>query len=249
MVIVFFASSGIAQAGAGEQTGSGGGGLPNAPEPQLAGSRFFGLSVHPSVKNASPERTPVLLESLEGTSTRLSLVTPVSSASPTGSTFQAQLEEPLAEGRRVLLPKGTLFEGHLESRRARRLMRPGSLFMTFDRLILPNGDVQNVNLHLVSTNRAATKVDSEGCLHPALSKKRVALQVGGTALTAKLADDIAESAGGTAVGAGNARLIGTGAAATFFVLQKGKEVKLKPGDKLEVEFDRSATDLRDLRVR
>ena len=64
--------------------------------------------------------------------------------------------------------------------------------MAFDRLVLPNGSVQRVNLHLVSVNSAAIKADSEGMLHPALSKKRLAIEVGGTALTAKFADDLAE---------------------------------------------------------
>lgn len=91
-------------------------------------------------------------------------------------------------------------------------------------------------MHLVSASSTAVKSDSEGGLHPAFSKKRLAVQAGGTALTAKFADDLAELAGGTAVGAGTARAIGAGAAATFFLLQKGREVKLQPGDVLEVEF-------------
>jgi len=164
-------------------------------------------------------------------------VTPVSSKSPNGSSFQARMEQSLSNDRHVLLPQGTLFEGHIESKRARRLMQPGSVYLAFDRLVLPNGDARDVNMHLVSAESSAIKADAEGMLHPTLSKKRLALQIGGTALTAKLADDLAELAGGTAVGAGSARLIGAGAAGTFFVLQKGREVKLQPGDMLEAEFD------------
>ena len=91
-------------------------------------------------------------------------------------------------------------------------------------------------MHLVTAGSTAVKSDSEGRLHPALSKKRLAIQAGGTTLTAKLADDLAEVAGRTAVGAGTARAIGAVAAATFLLLQKGREVKLKPGDALDVEF-------------
>lgn len=124
-------------------------------------------------------------------------------------------------------------------------MKSGSMFMTFDRLILPNGSVQEVSLHLVSADCPAVKSDAEGMLHPALSKKRLAIQVGGTAFTAKLADDLAELAGGPAVGAGTARVIGAGAAATFLVLQKGREVKLRSGDVLEVEFGHPSHSLQD----
>ncbi len=247
--IVLVAVACAAQESAGAQPGPGSD-LPNAPQPQLA-SLVPGLSgelVHPSVSGGLPSRTVVPLEPLEGTRVRLSLTTPISSKLPNGSSFQARLEQPLATSGHILLPEGTLFEGHIESKRARRMMRPGSLFMTFDRLVLPNGDVQTVNLHLVSANSAAIKVDSEGMLHPALSKKRLAIQLGGTVLTAKVADDLAEFAGGTAVGAGTARLIGAGAAATFFVLQKGREVKLQPGDTLDVEFDRSVTESRGMKM-
>jgi hypothetical protein len=213
--------------------------LPNAPKPRLV-SFGLGFSRELPYSNAgdlTAERTLPSLKRLEGSRIKLRLITPVSSKSSNGSSFQARIEEPLVADERVLLPQGTLFEGHVECKRARRLMRPGSVYLAFDRLILPNGEVQSVNLHLVSADSTAIKADAEGMLHPRLSKKRLALQLGGTALTAKVADDLAEFAGGTAVGAGSARLIGAGAAATFFVLQKGREVKLRPGDTVEAEFD------------
>jgi hypothetical protein len=213
--------------------------LPNAPQPQPV-SFEVGFSrelLYHNVGNVLPDRPPASLKRLEGTRVKLRLITPVSSKSPNGSSFQASIEEPVAAEGRVLLPQGTLFEGHVESKRARRMMRPGSVYLAFDRLVFPNGDVRSVNLHLVSADSTAIKADAEGMLHPTLSKKRLAIQVGGAALTAKLADDLAELAGGTAVGAGTARLIGAGAAATFLVLQKGREVKLRPGDMFEAEFD------------
>jgi len=227
--------------------------FPDAPQAQLA-SAFSGFSrsdILASVKDVHPDPLPPPSASLEGIRVRLRLVTPVSSRLPSGSSFQARLEKPVAVSGspRDQLPKGTLFEGHLETQRARRVMRPGSMFMTFDRMILPNGEIHGVNLHLLSSDSAAVKADSEGLLHSALSKKRQAIQVGGTALTAKLADDLAEFAGGTAVGAGTARLIGAGAATAFFILQKGREVRLQPGDKLDVEFGRSVTESPALKMR
>ena len=213
--------------------------LPDAPEPHAVnlGADFSRESPYANVRDALHNRPPAIVKLLEGSRVKLRLISPVSSKSPNGSSFQARIDEPLVSNGRVLLPKGTLFEGHLESKRASRLMRPGSLYLAFDRLIFPNGDIQRANMHLVSTGSTAIKPDGEGMLHPKLSKKRLFLQVGGAALTAKLADDLAELAGGTAIGAGSARLIGAGAAATFFVFQKGREVKLRPGDTLEAEFD------------
>jgi hypothetical protein len=220
--------------------------LPNAPQAQTA-SPSSGSSwnnVLAGIKDAQPALMPRPAQLPEGTRIKLNLVTPVSSKLPSGSSFQARLEEPLATKgtQQDLLPKGTLFEGHVECRRAGRMMRPGSMFMAFDRVILPGGEVYEVNVNLVSAESRAVKTDSEGKLHPALSKKRLAIQFGGTALTAKLADDLAELAGGEAVSAGKARMLGASAAATFFILQKGREVKLQRGDRLELEFGRSVAD-------
>jgi hypothetical protein len=211
--------------------------LPNAPQSQILKAEL--ISLHTLTKPTSTLATFVSAPSLEGTHAQLTLAGEVSSRLASGSSFLAKLDEPVSADGRVLLPAGTTIEGHIESKPARRLMRPGSLFMTFDRVILPSGEVQPANLHLISSESVAVKADSEGMLHPTINKKRLAIQLGGTALTAKFADDLAEVAGGTAVGAGTARFVGLGAAATFFALQKGREVKLHPGEKLEVEFGRA----------
>lgn len=222
--------------------------LPDAPRPQLASllPKFSGISFSPDVSSTSPTINPVALGSLEGTRLRLRLMTPVSSKSASGSLFQARIEQPIVSLGRVVLPQNTLFEGHVATRPAGRVLKPGSVFMTFDRLILPNGSSQEISMHMVSADSPAVKFDSEGMLHPALSKKRLAIQAGGTALTAKFADDLAELAGGTAVGAGTARVIGAGAAATFLLLQKGREVKLQSGATLEVEFGHPGRSLNNL---
>jgi hypothetical protein len=213
--------------------------LPDAPQSQILNAELIRLRA----KDAAGLSTllPDTLPSLEGTHARLTLKAEVSSKLPSGSSFLARLDDPVSNNGQVLLPAGSIIEGHVESKPARRLMRAGSLFMTFDRVILPNGEVQPANLYLVSSESTAVKADSEGMLHPAISKRRLAIQLGGTALTAKFADDLAEVAGGTAVGAGAARFVGMGAAATFFAMQKGREVKIRAGEKLEVEFARPST--------
>jgi phage gp45-like len=74
-----------------------------------------------------------------------------------------------------------------------------------------------------------------------VSKKRLALQLGGTALVAKLADDLSEEA--LATSAGSARWYGLAASTTFLLLQKGREVKLKPGEVIEVDLSRDGAAL------
>jgi hypothetical protein len=212
--------------------------VPNAPSPALKSRTDDDLSVLPvpnPPRNESAESAPV---SLAGVRATLSLVSEVSSKLPTGSSFQARLEEPVAKDGETVLPKGTVFEGRLKTIPARRPMRAGSVFMMFDRAILPGGQAETVAANLMGTNSESVKTDPEGKMRPTVSKKRLVIQLGGTALTAKLADDLSQVIGGTAVSAGTARYVGFGAATTFFLIQKGREVKLKPGDELEVEFGR-----------
>ena len=240
--IVFFVSIPIAcssQQPHSLASGSVSDGFPDAPHSQLATLfwQFAQKSMHATLNPALPHADAT--GELDGARATLCLLSAVSSKSSTGFLFQARIDQSLVLQGRIALPAGTIFEGHLHTTPARRMMRPGSMFMTFDRMILPNGDTRKVDVHLVDAATAAAKADVEGRLHPGVNKKRLAIQLGATALAAKFADDLAELAGGTAVGAGSARFIGAGAAATFFLLQKGSEVKLNIGDKLEVEFGRT----------
>jgi hypothetical protein len=189
----------------------------------------------------SSETADVTPPSLDGRKARLALISPISSRSPSGASFMAKLEDPVEVDGKPVLPKGTLVEGHLETIPARRMMRRGALRMVFDRVKLPDGTVQPARFELSSTESDAAKTDSEGNVHPTVSKKRLALQLGGTALAAKLADDLSEEA--LATTAGSARWYGLAASTTFLLLQKGREVKLKPGEVIEVDLLRDGSAL------
>lgn len=165
----------------------------------------------------------------------ISLVSEVTKL-PSGSPFQARLESPIKVNGRTVLPKGTMFEGHLRTVHARYLIRPGSVLMMFEQTVLPDGSVQPLHANLVSPGNDAIQTDVEGKLRPKTSKRRLLIQLGGTGLAAKFADDLAQLLGGTALSATKARFAGLGVASTFLVIQKGREVKLRVGDHLDVEF-------------
>ena len=189
----------------------------------------------------APEAQQPAQPSLDGRKVRLALITQISSKSPSGASFMARLEDPLEMDGKPVLPKGTLVDGHLETIPARRMMRRGALRMIFDRIKLPDGSVQPARFELSSTDSDSAKTDSEGTVHPTVSKKRLAIQLGGTALAAKLADDLSEEA--LATTAGSARWYGLAASTTFLLLQKGREVKLKPGEIIEVDLLRDGSAL------
>jgi len=197
-------------------------------------SGTHGAATHgAATPDAEPESPP-----LDGTQATVTLLSEVSSKLPNGASFQARLDQPLVKQGRTLLPQGAILPGHLKTVAARRPMRPGSVFMVFDRVAVPGGPAKGLSVKLLSQESDAVNTGGEGELRPAISKKRLALQLGGTYLTAKLADDLAEAAGGTAIGAGTARWLGAGAATAFFLWQRGREVRLKAGDRLTVEFGR-----------
>jgi hypothetical protein len=206
--------------------------LPDAPEMQKPGIPASGSD--PSAPGVKP--LP-----LEGRKARLALLSPISSKSPSGSSFMAKLDDPVEVDGKPVLPKGTLVEGHLETTPARRPMRRGALRMVFDRIKLPDGTVQPARFELSSTESASAKTDGEGTVRPTVSKKRLAIQLGGAALAAKLADDLSEEA--LATTAGSARWYGVAASTTFLLLQKGREVKLKAGEIIEVDLVREGTAL------
>jgi len=212
--------------------------LPDAPTPHKPSYEPLQKLMRPNPQVASDLSSPSATSPLEGVRAQLYLVSEVSSKQPDGSSFQARLEEPLVRNGEQVLPKGTLFEGHVQTHHARHAMRPGSLFMTFDRVLIPGAAAEPVSVDLLFAESESVNADAEGALHPALSKKRLLIQLGGTTLAAKFADDLAQVAGGTAVSASTARYVGAAAATTFFLLQKGREVKLHSGDTIEVEFGR-----------
>jgi hypothetical protein len=206
--------------------------LPDAPEVQKAGlpASTPGNSI-PGMKSLP----------LEGRKAHLALLSQITSKSPRGSSFMAKVEDPVEVDGQAVLPKGALVEGHLETIPARRPMRRGALRMVFDRIKFPDGTVQPARLELSSTESDSAKTDSEGTVHPTVSKKRLAIQLGGAALAAKLADDLSEEA--LATTAGSARWYGLAASTAFVLLQKGREVKLKPGEVIEVDLVREGVAL------
>jgi hypothetical protein len=206
--------------------------LPEAPRVQKPETLAAGST--PPVSDARQH-------TLEGRKARLALLSQISSKSPSSSSFMAKVEDPIELDGKPVLPKGTLVEGHLETIPARRPMRRGALRMVFDRIKLPDGTVQPARFELSSTESNSAKTDNEGTVHPTVSKKRLAIQLGGTALVAKLADDLSEEV--LATTAGSARWYGLAGSTAFLLLQRGREAKLKPGEVIEVDFLRDGSAL------
>jgi hypothetical protein len=202
----------------------------------------------PSAQKGEPPHTPKNVQMRAGSpryvgqdsqtvTTQLILLSTITSKAPSGSSFLARVRLPVAVEGKTVLPEGSMVEGHLQTVPARRMLRGGVLRMVFDRIKLPDGVIEPADFFVTASDSKSVKFDDEGTARPTVSKKRLALQLGETATIAKLADDVSEEA--LAAGVGSARYYGLGAALICLAIQKGREVKLKEGDVIEVGVQRT----------
>ncbi|HET7101928.1 MAG TPA: hypothetical protein VFJ52_12320, partial [Terriglobia bacterium] len=186
------------------------------------------------------------------TETKLALVDRLSaSANRPGDRFKAILAEPLRLSSGVIVPEGSLLEGRVGKRTPPRwLSRPGSLNLTFNRLLLPTGTSISIAASVVgveANRNTRMKVDSEGRMSGGgPDKKRLLIDAGVAFAFSKVADDsfqlIAEAVVSTATDAstaGTARLIGMAVGGFFFIRRRGRDVVLTPYTMLSVRFDRT----------
>jgi hypothetical protein len=201
---------------------------------------------------AGNEPAPEIQTLAAGTETKLALVDGLSaSANRPGDAFKAILAEPLRLSSGVVVPEGSLIEGRVGKRTPPRwLSRPGSLNLTFNRLLLPTGTSIPVAASVVGleVNRnTRMKVDSEGRMSGGSpGKKRLLIDAGVAFAFSKVADDtsqlITEALVSTATDAstaGTARLIGMAVGGFFFVRRHGRNVVLPPYSIINIRFDRS----------
>ncbi|MCE3234722.1 MAG: hypothetical protein K0Q50_902 [Vampirovibrio sp.] len=172
----------------------------------------------------------------------------------TGDPFNAYLSEDFtvsgAHGvRRVVLPAGTMVRGRVDAvKRPSLFSRGGAIFLNFDHVVLPSGELLPLTLNLSTEN---TNVNQKGALYtdPGIGKK---IQRGaeegrkafeniteqgfetGKQIAGGLGSIVtvpASVVGGALVGAG----LTTGKAA-IAVVGRGDSAVIKPGDTITIDF-------------
>lgn len=135
-----------------------------------------------------------------GTHARLLLLEALSaSENKQGDIFHARVLEPIVHDSQLLLPEGSTLEGHIgRVVPPRRLSRPGSLYLVFDRVVLPNGNAEKVSASLVGTElgqKAAGSMDEEGGLHgQGRGPKQTMKDFGVSLVSQQVADEVVELA-------------------------------------------------------
>lgn len=157
-----------------------------------------------------------------GTSVTVRLQQRLTSASATrGERFTAVLEQPLISGDRVVVPAGTMVEGHLVSaRHSGRLHHPGALGLTLDSMII--------------NDRYIPLVTTEVVAHGGSHKKRNWGYIGGGTGGGAVIGALAAGGQGALIGSG----IGAAAGTTTALLTGKKDVRFSSERLLQFRLDR-----------
>ena len=170
-----------------------------------------------------------------------------------GQSFQAVLLEPVRVGPSIAIPQGSLLEGILAKRvPPRRSYRPGSMFLLFNRVTLPNGLATAIAASPVGAEvdkGTHMTMDSEGRIRAQNpGKARFLLDFGVSGGISKVSDDttqlIIEAISSTATDAstaGVARFAAMGASGIFLLTRHGRDVILPPYTEMDVSLSRAVS--------
>jgi hypothetical protein len=186
-----------------------------------------------------------------GTQCRILLLKTISaSTSRVSEQVQARLLEPVVLNDRVVLPAGSVFDGTIVKRTPpRRLSRAGSISLTFNAVILPDGNRYDLSASLTGAELdrgSHTRIDSEGRLRGERPGKLWMLINGGmTAGISKAADDSAQliieaivSTATDASTAGISRIVASCASGAFLLTRRGRDVILPRFTEMQIVLNR-----------
>jgi hypothetical protein len=156
-----------------------------------------------------------------------------------GDEVKLNVDQPLVSSdNRVIVPSGSQILGRISQiQPAGRTGKPASLDIDFYEIVTPDGQ------HYTIQGSVATE---DGMLHGGTTKGRVLKALGTTAVGAGLGAALGTAMGplsGGKVGKGAiyGTAVGAGAGAIGAAIQKGKDVTVSSGDKLEIKLDQPIT--------
>ena len=222
----------------------------------LAGAELAANGTEGSARDSAPPTSdpanPLVLPA--GTPAKVILLGSLSaSKSHAGDLFRARLVEPVRVGTAVVLPEGSILEGHVvKAVRPRTLSRPGSLLFTFDRFLMPEAPPTAVSASVTAARLdrfSQTNIDPEGVMRGTQPGKLwLLINLGATGGIAKVVDDteqlIVEAIVSTATDAstaGTARIVASCTSGLFMLTRHGRDVVLPQLTELDIAFNRSVT--------
>jgi hypothetical protein len=143
----------------------------------------------------------------EGTKIRARLLNEVSTNfSEDGTPFRARVMTDVLQDGRVLIPAGSEIDGRVTNVSSGGFGGHGSLHLTPDFVILPDGSRYRMFAQVIATPGSSTRVGSEGSINPGSQVKRNSIEYGGAvgagAVTGAALGGPAGALAGSLVGAG-----------------------------------------------
>jgi hypothetical protein len=143
----------------------------------------------------------------EGTTIRARLLDRLSTAdSQNGDTFRARVATDVVQGGQVLIPAGSEIDGRVTSASSGRLGGHGSMHLSPETVILPDGSRFKMYAEVSGAPGSGTRVGSEGNINPGSQVKKDSIEYGGAvgagAVTGAVVAGPAGALAGTLIGAG-----------------------------------------------
>ena len=230
---------------------------PAAPSQPATGNNDVIIALQATQANRpefSSTATPDPSALLAGTQVRVVLLDALSaSRNRVGDRLQVRLLEPIWSGTKLVLPEGTLLEGHVAKRvPPRMLSRAASLHLEFTDLSLPGTATGHIAATLSSVQADPAshfRIDPEGTINARRPGKAwMVINLGMAGGLAKVADDgsqlLVEALVSTATDAstaGTARIVASCVSGIFMLTRHGRDVVLPKFAELRVTFDRSVS--------
>jgi type IV secretion system protein VirB10 len=172
-----------------------------------------------------------------GTHILLSLTNPVSTKnSKEGDHVYLQTAVPVAQGGRIVIPRGSYVQGSVsKSKAAGRGSNKGELYIRFDSLTLPNGVTRDFRARLTSADTPKGNVDPEEGKISGTGQNTSGATVGRDVGVGSMGGVLIGSAAGHPItGLG----VGAAAGAAAVLLSKNQDVMLPRGTSVEMVLDR-----------
>jgi hypothetical protein len=147
--------------------------------------------------------------------------------------FTARVTAPINKAGREVVPEGSTIHGRVTSVQRAVRRRNGTLGVSFNKLVLPNGNTYYIVGSLASLEDGKD-VDDESRLKGKSTTKRNVLFIGGGAGVGAIIGAAAGGGSGAAIGGA----IGAGAGTAAALLMKGHEAEAKAGTDIGMTLDR-----------
>jgi type IV secretion system protein VirB10 len=148
--------------------------------------------------------------------------------------FTAQVIAPVVRENLVVVPEGATIQGRVTSVQPAARRRSGTIAVSFEKLILPDGGEYSIRGSLANHQE---EVDEEGRVKGKSTTKRDVIFIGGGAGVGAV---IGAAAGG-GKGAGIGAAIGAGVGVAGALLRKGYEAEVKSGTEIGMVLDQEIT--------